>query len=250
MEGNGKTYIVPNVMQTSIKSVYKAIEEYVGTEEAPGPFYEFQKLMIDAGAFATNEDNASFGQTVESFNTYHYTIYVPSNESIREAIAAGLPTMEDAEEFILTQEDNYYFDPDEYRDSIRTILADFVNYHIQDNSVYVGGGHTNGNFETSTLDEATGTFCRIKVAGSNSDISLEDGAGNKQKVDTSDPALYNIMTRDYLFDNKDLQKSTLIETSSYAVVHRVPNVMFHKKDQIKGYIEKVKRLQEQFSSNE
>ena len=249
-EGNGKTYIVPNVMQTSIKSVYKAIEEHVGSEDAPGPFYEFQKLMIDAGVFAINEDFASYGQTVDPFNTYHYTVYVPSNESIREAIAAGLPTMEDAEEYILTQEDNYYFEADDYRDSIRAILADFVNYHIQDNSVYVGGGHTTGNFETSTLDETTGTFCRIKVIGSNNDISLQDGAGNTQKVDTSDPALYNIMTRDYLFDNKDLQKSTLIETSSYAVVHRVPNVMFHKKEQIKGYIEKVKRLQEQFSSNE
>ena len=249
-EGNGKTYIVPTVMQTSMKSVYKAIEEHVGTEEAPGPFYEFQKLMIEAGAFANNEDFASYGQTVESFNTYHYTIYVPSNESVRAAIEDGLPTMDDAEEFILTQEDNYYFDPDEYRDSIRALIADFVNYHIQDNSVYVGGGSTTGNFETSTLDETTGTFCRIKVTGSNNGIALVDGAGNSQKVDTSDPTMYNIMTRDYLFDNKDLQKSSLIETSSYAVIHRVPNVMYHKKDQIKGYKEKVKRLQEQFSSNE
>ena len=75
-EGNGKTYIVPSVMQSSIKSVYAAISEQAGTEEAPGPFYEFHKLMNDAGVFFTNEDFASFGQTVESFNTYHYTVYV------------------------------------------------------------------------------------------------------------------------------------------------------------------------------
>jgi len=249
-EGNGKTYIVPAVMQSSIKSVYAAITEQAGTEEAPGPFYEFHKLMVDAGVFYTNEDFASFGQTVEAFNTYHYTIYIPSNEAVREALAAGLPTMEAAEEFILTQEENYSFDEDDYRDSIRNIIADFVNYHIQDNSVYVGGGNTVGNFETSTLDAATGTFCRLGVTGSNTGIIVEDGAGNTQSVDTSDPALYNIMTRDYLFDNKDLMSSNQIETSSFAVVHRIPNALYHKKGQIEEYIKTVERLQQQFSSNE
>ncbi|MBR4996443.1 MAG: hypothetical protein IKY84_01020 [Bacteroidaceae bacterium] len=249
-EGNGKTYIVPSVMQSSIKSVYSAIAERAGTEEDPGPFYEFQKLMIDAGAFYTDADFASFGQTVESFNTYHYTLYIPSNEAVRAALAAGLPTMEQAEEYIKTQEDNYWFDEEDYRDSIRSIIADFVNYHIQDNSVYIGGGNNVGNFETSTLDEITGTFCRLSVAGSNTEISIEDGAGNTLLVDTSDPALYNIMTRDYLFDNKDIQQSKQIETSSFAVIHRIPNVLYHKKNQIEGYIEKVKRIQEHFSSNE
>lgn len=249
-EGNGKTYIVPSVMQSSIKSAYSAISEHAGTEEAPGPFYEFQKLMIESGAFYTDEDFASFGQTVEAFNTYHYTIYIPSNEAVREALAAGLPTMDDAEEYIKTQEENYFFDEEDYRDSIRSIIADFVNYHIQDNSVYVGGGKNVGNYETSTLDESTGTFCRLNVTGSNTGISIEDGAGNTLSVDTSDPALYNIMTRDYLFDNSDVMQSKLIETSSFAVIHRIPSALYHKKGQIEDYIKKVKRVQEHFSSNE
>lgn len=249
-EGNGKTYIVPSVMQSSIKSAYSAISKFAGTEEAPGPFYEFHKLMLDAGVFFTDEDFASFGQTVEAFNTYHYTIYIPSNESVRAALEAGMPTLDEAEEYILSQEENYSFDADDYRDSIKSIIADFVNYHIQDNSVYVGGGNTEGNFETSTLDETTGTFCRLNVEGSNDGISIVDGVGNAQSVDTSDPALYNIMTRDYLFDNKDIQSSKQIETSSFAVIHRVPNVLYHKKNQIEDYIKKVERLKKQFSSNE
>lgn len=249
-EGNGKTYIVPNVMMTSLQSAYSAITAHAGDEANPGPFYEFHKLMGESGAFYIDEDFASFGQTVEAFNTYHYTIYIPSNEAIREAIAEGLPTMEQAEEFILTQEDNYSFDEDEYRDSIRTLIADFVNYHIQDNSVYVGGGHNVGNYETSTLDGETGTFCRLSVVGTNTDLKVTDGAGNEQKVLTDDPALYNIMTRDYLFDDSDIQQSKLIETSSFAVVHRVKDALYHEKDQIKKYKEKVKRLQEQFSINE
>ena len=249
-EGNGKTYIVPSVMMTSLQSAYAAITAQAGDAENPGPFYEFHKLMNEAGVFYTDEDFSSFGQTVEAFNTYHYTMYIPSNEAVKAAIEAGLPTMEDAEEFILTQEENYSFDEDDYRDSIRSMIADFVNYHIQDNSVYVGGGNNVGNFETSTLDAETGTFCRLSVKGSNSGISIVDGAGNTHSVDTSDPALYNIMTRDYLFDNSDLQASTQIETSSFAVIHRIKNAFYHEKDQIKKYVEKVKRLQQQFSTNE
>lgn len=249
-EGNGKTYIVPSVMMTSLQSAYAAITAKAGDAETPGPFYEFHKLMNEAGVFYTDEDFSSFGQTVEAFNTYHYTIYIPSNEAVKAAIEAGLPTMEDAEEFILTQEENYSFDEDDYRDSIRSIIADFVNYHIQDNSVYVGGGNNVGNYETSTLDAETGTFCRLSVKGSNSGISIVDGAGNAHSVDTSDPTLYNIMTRDYLFDDSDLQASTQIETSSFAVIHRITNALYHEKDQIKKYVEKVKRLQQQFSTNE
>lgn len=249
-EGNGKTYIVPSVMMTSLQSAYAAITAQAGDAENPGPFYEFHKLMNEAGVFYTDEDFSSFGQTVEAFNTYHYTMYIPSNEAVKAAIEAGLPTMEDAEEFILTQEENYSFDEDDYRDSIRSMIADFVNYHIQDNSVYVGGGNNVGNYETSTLDAETGTFCRLSVKGSNSGISIVDGAGNSHSVDTSDPALYNIMTRDYLFDNSDLQASTQIETSSFAVIHRIKDALYHEKDQIKKYVEKVKRLQQQFSTNE
>ena len=249
-EGNGKTYIVPNVMMTSLQSAYSAITAQAGDEANPGPFYEFHKLMGESGAFYVDEDFASFGQTVEAFNTYHYTIYIPSNEAVREAIAAGLPTMEQAEEFILSQEENYSFDEDDYRDSIRALIADFVNYHIQDNSVYVGGGHNVGNYETSTLDEETGTFCRLSVVGTNSDITVTDGAGNVQKVLTEDPKLYNIMTRDYLFDASDLQQSKLIETSSFAVIHHVKDALYHHKDQVVGYKEKVERLNQQFSINE
>ena len=249
-EGNGKTYIVPNVMMTSLQSAYSAITAQAGDEANPGPFYEFHKLMGESGAFYVDEDFASFGQTIEAFNTYHYTIYIPSNEAVREAIDAGLPTMEQAEEFILTQEENYAFDEDDYRDSIRAIIADFVNYHIQDNSVYVGGGHNVGNYETSTLDVETGTFCRLSVVGTNSDLTVTDGAGKEQKVLTENPALYNIMTRDYLFDDSDIQQSKLIETSSFAVIHHVKNALYHHENQVEGYKEKVKRLQEQFSINE
>ena len=249
-EGNGKTYIVPNVMMTSLQSAYSAITAQAGDEANPGPFYEFHKLMGESGAFYVDEDFASFGQTIEAFNTYHYTIYIPSNEAVREAIDAGLPTMEQAEEFILTQEENYAFDEDDYRDSIRAIIADFVNYHIQDNSVYVGGGHNVGNYETSTLDVETGTFCRLSVVGTNSDLTVTDGSSNAQKVLTENPALYNIMTRDYLFDDSDIQQSKLIETSSFAVIHHVKDALYHHENQVEGYKEKVKRLQEEFSINE
>ena len=58
------------------------------------------------------------------------------------------------------------------------------------------------------------------------------------------------MTRDYLFDKSDIQQAKQIETSSFAVIHRIPSALYHKQGQIEDYIEKVKRVQAQFSSNE
>ena len=100
------------------------------------------------------------------------------------------------------------------------------------------------------MDEKTGTFCRLSVVGTNESIKVTDGIGNTQYVLTTDPELYNIMTRDYLFDNSDIRESKMIETSSYAVIHRVKDVLYYEKDQINKYKEKVKRLQEQFTTNE
>ena len=157
--------------------------------------------------------------------------------------------------YLLKTDDNFlydanafYFESDLLEENID--MKQVQNKILDTDIIYVGGGNTEGNFETSTLDETTGTFCRLNVEGSNDGISIVDGVGNAQSVDTSDPALYNIMTRDYLFDNKDIQSSKQIETSSFAVIHRVPNVLYHKKNQIEDYIKKVERLKKQFSSNE
>lgn len=233
LEGNGKTYVTGVVLQPSMKSVYEAVQERTGTAEDPGPFYEFFQLMEGSSdVFYKDEDYATINYAVKPFNTYHYTIYVPDNNAVREAIADGLPTWERIDEIVdsLNTLDEQGLLPndvviEDVQDSLAHIISSFVQYHIQDNSVYIGGGAKNGSFETSTMNEETLAFYRLNVQCDNRNITITDVMGNVRHVVTRDPSLYNIMTRDYLFNTSDVKSATQIETSSFAVVHLIDGVL-------------------------
>ncbi len=117
---------------------------------------------------------------------------------------------------------------EDVEDSLANIISAFVQYHIQDNSVYIGGGAKSGSFETSTMNSETLAFYRLGVRCDNESITITDAMGNVRHVVTSDPHLYNIMTRDYLFNTKDIRTATQIETSSFAVVHQIDGVLYYK----------------------
>lgn len=252
--GNGITYIVSDLTQTSLKSVYAAMEEQAADESSP--FYKFFGLMADANVFYEDKDYVSYGYTVDIFNTYHYTIYVPSNEAVDSAINAGLPTLEQAQAYIDSlnrANPGNAFDEEAYLDSIRDILHDFVCYHIHDNSVYVGGGNVGTgtgegrSFQTGAMDMATNAFRRVSVKATNSSLTVTDAAGQEHNV-VVDPQLegvsYNIMTRDYLFNSADLTTATQIETSSFAVVHTIDGdvPLLYSNAQLKNYKEQVERM--------
>ena len=235
-EGNGKTYVTDVCLQPSMNSVYNAIRERAGTDDEPGPFYEFFRLMEGSSAvFYKDEDYATIDYAVKPFNTYHYTVYVPDNASVRQAIADGLPTWTSIDELVdsLRALDEAGLLPEEVviedvEDSLANIISAFVQYHIQDNSVYIGGGAKIGSFETSTMNAETLAFYRLGVRCDNEHITVTDARGNVRHVVTTDPNLYNIMTRDYLFNTKDIRTATQIETSSFAVVHQIDGVLYYK----------------------
>ena len=128
------------------------------------------------------------------------------------------------------------------------MLHDFVCYHIHDNSVYVNGDHVVGRkFQTGTLDMTTNTFRRLTVDAGNGAIAIVDGAEQSHKVNVvpgKEGELYNIMTRDYLFDNEDIQASTLIETSSFAVIHALEEdkVLLYDMGQLERYKRKLEEM--------
>ena len=70
-------------------------------------------------------------------DNYNYTVYVPTNESIRQLIDSGLlPTWEDYE----AQTDREWGSEakaDSVRQTIKNIIVDFLRYHIQDHAVLV-----------------------------------------------------------------------------------------------------------------
>lgn len=85
--GNGKTYILNDepIMTTrhTVRDILAAHSEYS----------KFLELMDGSGLFETIHNNkyACGGTNISLFNTYHYTVYVPTNESIEKLQKQGKP---------------------------------------------------------------------------------------------------------------------------------------------------------------
>ena len=91
--GNGRTYIIDHPLQTSRLSVYDILSDSIKYPQ----FTTFFKLMQSAtgsegqSLFDSQSNKNDIGSRfcVTSFNTYHYTIYVPTNESLQALIDNG-----------------------------------------------------------------------------------------------------------------------------------------------------------------
>jgi hypothetical protein len=102
--GNGKTYIIDRPLQSSRKSVYNILSDSINYPE----FSEFHKLVQTANLYAATMNEHAIGsiRNISTFNTYHYTVYVPTNESIKKLINDGiLMTADDIEEEKIRLED-------------------------------------------------------------------------------------------------------------------------------------------------
>ena len=304
--GNGRTYIIDRPLQTSRKSVFDIVSDSVNYPE----FTTFYHLMSDAGVFAelSNGNNLGALKCVSSFNTYHYTVYVPTNASLKTLYQSRvlltktqLDSIEKAYNTNIVESiKDDYEDEDDYnpakvdsiigvryppylmalsmelfgtKDSLNAVKAaaplkagetndayrarfgatffvnkkknqmkDFVNYHIQDNSVYIGADFNAGiddrtglpaekaEYETAFMN-SNQQFVKLTVKGGNH-IYVTDRKGNTRQVQETksptDKPYYNIMCREY--EIKPTSGTTLsetsyelfsIETSSYAVIHLI-----------------------------
>lgn len=183
--GNGVTYIIDKPLLTSSKSVYDVLSDSVEYPE----FYEFFRLMNSAVGSdgktvfvnVSNKNDIASQYNVGSFNTYHYTVYVPTNESVRALLASGKISDPDK----LTEFNDYWegiksdladdpegdsiwidsmldlskrltgvadssFNYETYYNKKRDELMNFVKYHIQDNSVIA-----NAKFDAGYKDDGS-----------------------------------------------------------------------------------------------
>ncbi len=287
--GNGRTYIMDRPLIPSRRSVWDVVSDTATYKE----FSEFFKLMQQANVFAdkSNSNDIASKYCISSFNSYHYTVYVPKNAGVK-ALLDSKKLMTPSElsaidtEYDLLKldiEDDYTGDPElkdsvvnaQFADSLIALsvrlfgvpdtlgaqtavkkgtnaayftnkklkqLQNFVKYHIQDNSVYIGADFNPGvdeagnpatvaEYESAFMNDNQ-QFVKLTVKGGN-DITVKDQKGNVRSVQTTKTAngkpYYNIMCREY--EVKQITGSTAlsdatyknfsIETSSYAVVHLI-----------------------------
>ena len=222
--GNGVTYILEDSpLMTTTKSPIGVIKE---TPE----FQSFYSLLEGCEFIKNLVDNKStIDQAISFFNNFHYTIYVPSNESIDELInGKKLYTWADYE----AVQDNEELDMDK-KDSllavIRMQIEDFVRYHIQDNALYLGGQSVNGEYESACLDTTINRFRKLQVNyTTGGEMLITDGLNNKRYVQNSTS---NKLSRQYLFNATTVEASKTIYSSSYAVIHHIDEPLYYSEEQ-------------------
>ena len=183
---------------------------------------------------------------VRMFDTYHYTVYVPENDELNNAINnEGLPTWGSLTEMLeAIKNESDAEKKKELTNSLEegvAVLTKFIRYHFQDNSVYVDlprhALETDGqepeyevDYATSALNDTTNRFTTVLVKSEVHDGrqtiavrgDFDDEEFNVCYVVNSDPLkenqLYNVMARDIQFNSKTTWD---IQTSSYAVIHQI-----------------------------
>lgn len=232
---NGRTYFIDKPIQTPLRSVYKTLSENP-------EFSEFFKLLAglsgtDSEIFVRRTNYYGIDFNIKFFNTFNYTVYVPTNEAILQAVADGI--IKDWDQL------NTINDETEKAAELEK-LERFLRYHFQDNSVFISGEPVNALYQTATIktnEEQTqfGTYknkyYRLKISGGGDNLLLSTENYGTANVIT-DNGLFNIMVRDYVFSDNpqafreidgsgsgsDFNTSS-ITTSSTAVIHQIDNVL-------------------------
>ncbi len=241
---NGRTYFIDKPIQNPLQSVFKVLSE---TPE----FSEFYQLIAEletpSDIFVSQSNNYGIDLNVRFFNTFHYTVYVPTNEAINKAIDEGLIRPLYSRDGIVGIKD---MDAGSERAAAMEELSRFVRYHFQDNALFLNGQTVDELFQTSTIkldDEPTlfGTYrdkyyrLRIKSDGNEMTLTteIEDNDDVVSASVVKDNGLYNILTRDYVFSlnpssyagpGTSAYASSVMETSSTAIIHQIDNVLYYK----------------------
>jgi uncharacterized surface protein with fasciclin (FAS1) repeats len=234
-DGNGKAYVLHSEpIMTTRKSVFDVLSEH---EE----FSMFRELLESSDLLENIHDNlyASPSNNLSPFNTYHYTVYVPTNESIKKLIDSGkLPTWESVE--IAKESGNLTLAT---TDSLE--IVSFLKYHIQDNSLVIGGGTDDDVHETALIDAKTQRFYQVQTKLEGNELTICDKAtddwvaanptmrgsaeyNNRLARVLTSSGLYNLMAREYQYNSTVPNSATQIQTTSSAVVHLIDKPLMFK----------------------
>ena len=239
--GNGKSYIVNEAMPlTSQRSLYSILNE----RDDCGAFFSLMRgggtantlLKARMSSYTCADYNCSL------FDAYNYTVYVPTDASIQQLHDQGvLPTWEDYES--LTEEQ---FGGDaallkKARTLVANRILNFLKYHIQDNSVFIGGEPAvNMKYETSTLNPLNNRFFSVTVNANDDELTIVDQLQNKRTVVKGDN--YNLMGREYWIQGAQNANMTQLYNASDVVVHQIDGPLFYEQQQLTPWREAVDSL--------
>lgn len=255
--GNGMAYEIDKPMQPAIESVFSALYNnpefknfYDLCQTDIDVLYElgltksteqrrYEIFVNDKGLPCYDKTNGSLvssATNVRFFNNYRYTVYVPTNDAIQDAIDKGLPTWESIREFIEKMKADETADEEEWKKqglAMVSTLVNFIKYHFQDESIYAdipALKDNNDGYETAsaknigTENEPIYVYLKLHVfSDGNGSLRVQDVTNNTCTITSKK----NIMTRDYVLSASGTSAKT-ISASSFAVVHGIDGVLNYK----------------------
>lgn len=255
-ERNGTTFsLSKNMPLHSTKSLLMVLKEH---EEYSG-FLQLVKNGLTSQFKITDDDGNVCGsrrlgnENFNLFDSYNYTVYVPSNNAIDDLQKDGiLPSFDvlnlnfskgsevdslieaDALVDIDVWRNLRTTDKPSYRKKVKEILKDymdnFIRYHVQDHSIAIGlaSNRQSGAYESMMRNPVNKRFYPINVYFDNQQLSVTDVAGHTHHVITTS-GLYNNVIHECWFgkDPKD-SKIYLEKMASDAVVHLIDGALMYE----------------------
>lgn len=237
--GNGKSYVIETGLpMSSKKSLYAILKEREDCSL-------FLDLLFNGGSANPLLKTRLSSYTCADYNcslfdAYNYTVYVPTNAEIQKLIDQGyLPTWTDFEELNAERFGGSATALKTARKIVADRILNFLKYHIQDNSVYIGGEPTNNvKYETSTLNPVNNRFFSVTVNADDSNLTIADQLGNTRRVLTNGNN-YNVVGREYWIQNANNVNSTNLYNASDLVVHQIDGPLFFEQKQLTSWQEEV-----------
>ncbi len=273
--GNGMTYFLDRPMQPTMKTVYnrlnnnpnfKRFRDLCMAYDEDGTAVVISDLLEIAGLHLEDMKETDWNNEVNKytifvndsrniapqneylirfFNNYRYTMFVPTNEAVDDAINnKGLPTWGTISTFIndnrgLTCSECH---PDAEVEksalcphnqaklqAMLTALINFLKYHFQDESVFVDNVTEDMSYQTSCIDYDSNIYLALQVEQKPGTIEVTDRGGNTYNV-SSDPALHNILAREMNYSRtpgNTMAPSSYgyVDVSSYVTLHQLEGAL-------------------------
>ena len=228
--GNGKSYILntqmPMTSQKSTKAILKAHSE----------FSKFYSLIENSGLMSSKTTSGTGADdNITLFDAYNYTVYVPTNAAIEDLHNKGyLPYPSDIDNLSAADFGGDATKLSAAKKELKNRIINFVKYHIQDNSVIIGGEEQNSTkFESFTNNLSTKRYYNLTVTSDANNLTVTDHTNHSYKVVKTN-GLYNLQGREYWITNKDKNNDQIFNASD-VVVHQIEGALIYSNDQLTSW---------------
>ena len=262
-EANGHAYRINRVIQPTMKSVSRVLQDnsqfsefyelcsgfaatdllkWAGISDETNSFgtTEQDQYIIFTSTYGTGNNmvrNACPDENVKMFNTYNYTLYAPDNAAMEVAYSHGLPRWSEVQALFDTYGEDASSSVKAQALNMIKAIRTFCRYHFQSIALYADKSVDGGTYE-SLYTNSIGVAETYKVSGGDNRITITDGTGTSHTINANDSKLLtNQMARDYWLGQSSSSagnsvsassktKANAILTSSFCAVHELTSPLY------------------------